>query len=170
MVEEWKTVIIDGEVFENYEVSSYGNVRNAKTGRVLKPSRTQDGYLQVVLCKNGKRKTSRVHRLVAFAFIPNDDIENKYEVNHLNEIRDDNRLENLEWISHEENNNYGTHNEHIAKSRCKKVIGKSLTENKVIILHSAKQGEKYGFKSSAITSCCKHKIKQHHGYTWHYVD
>lgn len=170
MVEEWRTVIYNGEVFEDYEVSNMGNVRNVKTGKMKKPTKNNDGYLYVGLSKDGKVKRHYVHRLVAFAFIPNDDIENKCEVNHLNEIRDDNRLKNLAWSTHKDNNNHGTHNERVAKSRCKKVIGKSLTENKVIVFNSAKQANGFGFTSSAITACCRCKRKSHKGYTWHYIN
>ena len=59
------------EGYENYEVTTTGEVINAKTGRVLKRQKTKKGYLQVVLCKNCKPKSFLVHRLVAQAFIPN---------------------------------------------------------------------------------------------------
>ena len=64
------------------------------------------GYLQInLVAANGKRKKELVHRLVAITFIDNP--ENKPEVNHINHIRDDNRLENLEWVTHGENNTLG---------------------------------------------------------------
>jgi len=80
-----------------YAVSDFGNVRNAKTGRILKPSNS-DGYLRVNLSNNGV-KTFLVHRLVIETFFPIDD----KEVNHKNHITTDNRLENLEWCSRSEN-------------------------------------------------------------------
>lgn len=67
-----------------------------------------------ILYANGKRKAEYVHRLVAQAFIPNP--ENKKQISHLNEQRDDNRVENLSWASAKENCDHGTHNEKLAAS------------------------------------------------------
>ena len=71
--------------------------------REIKHIERPDGYMQVGLYKDGKRKMLKVHRLLATAFIPNP--ENKTEVDHINGIRDDNRLENLRWVTHQENMN-----------------------------------------------------------------
>jgi hypothetical protein len=68
----------------------------------LKLIKRKNGYLQVILCKNGKIRNFRVHRLVAEAFIPNP--ENLPQVDHLNGDRADNRVANLQWISKIENN------------------------------------------------------------------
>lgn len=96
--EIWKTV----KDYENYEVSNLGNVRSKKTGKILRPAPQQSGYLLVCLCKNGKGKTFPVHRLVLQTFEPIDD--NDYlEANHINYNKLDNRLENLEWVTHSAN-------------------------------------------------------------------
>lgn len=97
ITEVYKTI----EDYPNYEVSNLGNVRNRKTGLMLRPDKNNDGYLRVNLCKNGKSKMFKIHRLVASAFIPNP--EHKRTVNHINGIKIDNRLENLEWATHSEN-------------------------------------------------------------------
>lgn len=89
-----------------YQVSNIGRVKNIKTKRILKPNKKKQGYLEYRLFKSGKRHYLLGHRLVAIAFI-----ENKKElpfINHKNEIKDDNRIENLEWCTHIENCNYGT--------------------------------------------------------------
>lgn len=94
--EVWKD--IDG--YENYKVSSFGNVKNSKTGRILKPY-NRGGYYCVGLCKNSKLLTFNIHRLVAKTFIPN--LENKQQVNHKDKNSLNNKLDNLEWCSNKEN-------------------------------------------------------------------
>ena len=106
-MENWKDVV----GYEGlYEVSDLGNVRRTKSGRPLKPLKRQHGYLGVQLHGKGGNernfKTFSIHRLVAEAFIPNN--ENKPEVNHKDEDKANNRVENLEWVSHKENMNSGT--------------------------------------------------------------
>ena len=90
-----------------YEVSSLGRVRSLKFGkvRVLSASKNNRGYLQVVLCKDGKVKHLLIHRLVANAFIPNDNIFNT-EINHRNEDKSDNKVSNLEYCDRQYNMTY----------------------------------------------------------------
>ena len=83
-----------------YEVSNFGNVRNAK-GMALKPFPIHQGYLVVDLSRSGKKRHHRVNRLVAETFIPN--TGNKTEVNHKNGNKTDNRVSNLEWTTKSEN-------------------------------------------------------------------
>lgn len=97
MSEQWKLI----EDYPNYEVSNMGRVRNTKTGRILRLVVNEWGYLHVTLCKDGKMKRFLVHRLVATTFIQNP--ENKSQVNHINGIKTDNRVENLEWVTNSEN-------------------------------------------------------------------
>jgi hypothetical protein len=89
-----------------YQVSTCGNVRSLfsadshRIGRIRKPNMCV-GYHRMGLRLNGKMRHLKVHRLVAVAFIPNP--MNKPFVNHINGIRTDNRVENLEWCTHAEN-------------------------------------------------------------------
>lgn len=116
MKEEWRDI----PQYEGlYQVSNQGQIRsidrivrrNGETtknlrGFILLPLYQKSGYMFVFLSKNGKAKRMAIHRAVALAFIPNP--ENKPEVNHINEDKTDNRLENLEWATIKENRNYGT--------------------------------------------------------------
>lgn len=91
------------EGFESYFISNNGVVYSDKytERKILSPRANKRGYLYVNLCNNGKYKSISIHRLVAQAFIPN--TENKPEVNHINGIKTDNRVENLEWVTKSEN-------------------------------------------------------------------
>ena len=100
---EWR----DCAVFPNYySVSSDGRIFSKRNKKCLQPKKSRTGYLRVGLACNGKIKMMAVHRLVALAFIPNP--ENKPTVNHINEIKTDNRVENLEWATNAEQNIHGT--------------------------------------------------------------
>ena len=88
----------------NYQISNKGRIWSVLSQRYLKPQHDNCGYYRIQLtAKNGKRKMEKVHRLVAINFIDNPN--NLPEVNHINHIRDDNRIENLEWCNHKENCN-----------------------------------------------------------------
>ncbi len=92
--------IIEG--LETYSVSIFGNVKNNKTDRILKQCIDRKGYIYVNLSENNKGKNFRCHRLIAQAYIPNP--ENKTCVDHINNDRIDNRIENLRWVSVQQNN------------------------------------------------------------------
>lgn len=102
-MEKWKAI----PGYDNYEVSDLGNVRNIKTGRILKPRKVSKGYLHVLLRANGKSKKFYIHKLVAIVFLGHIPDKMKITVDHLNGIKTDNRLENLELVSDRENKNRG---------------------------------------------------------------
>lgn len=87
--------------FDNYTITSTGVVRNKKTGNRLFGNINHDGYLRVKLTNNGKSRSIFVHRLVAEHFLPNDD--DTLEVNHIDENKLNNNIENLEWVDHTQN-------------------------------------------------------------------
>lgn len=164
---EWKTVIVDGEVYD-YEVSENGDIRNKRNGKLLKWSKNSNGYYKVSLRKDGDIKQFYVHRLVGMMFVPNDDATKK-EINHIDEDKSNNHYSNIEWCDRTYNVNYGDRTRKASKTQSKKVIGKSLTENKVIILQSTQQAKLFGFSQSAVCDCCNGKIRQHKGYVFSYV-
>lgn len=96
-----------------YAITSCGKVWSYKRKRFLKPFSNKKGYLLVALCKDGEKKSYKVHRLVAEAYLPNE--ENKPQVNHIDECKTNNCINNLCWMTAKENNNYGTRNERISK-------------------------------------------------------
>lgn len=99
--EQWK------KINDNYKISSLGRVVRCyknKMDKLIFPNTIKNGYQQVQICVNGKRKGYFVHRLVAEAFIPNP--KNKPFINHKNKATNDNRVENLEWCNAGENNRH----------------------------------------------------------------
>ena len=108
---EWKPV----QGYEGYyEVSSEGDIRRIKGGKgtrlgtCLKPKTSSNGYLEVCLVKDKVRKSHRVHRIVAKAFLGESDLH----VNHKNCDKTDNRACNLEWVTRSENMQHAIENGH----------------------------------------------------------
>ena len=98
----WKTI----KGYENYIINTKGQIRRiigkyCPNGRILKSQISTNNYIQICLCKNGKAKMFRLHRLLAEAFLPNP--ANKPQVNHIDGNRKNNDLSNLEWVTVSEN-------------------------------------------------------------------
>ena len=128
--ERWKDI----EGYDGmYQVSDLGRVRSKHSGKwkVLRPGKTGSGYLKVNLCKDKQKKNLMIHRLVAQAFIPNDD-ETKTQINHINEDKEENRFWNLEWCSALYNNTYNDiHHRRITKrTKVKDLYDPNLTYDK----------------------------------------
>ena len=152
----------------NYEVSNLGNVRNAKTKKVLKTRTRVDntGYKTVdvkLSDTNHKRHTITVARLVISTFKANS--ENKPTVNHINEDSTDNRLNNLEWATYSENN---THNGRAKRVAKKLSIPVYCITNNTVYKSSHEAARKLNLDQSSITKCLKGKFKSTGGYQFEY--
>lgn len=189
-MEVWK--IIKG--YENYyEVSNQGRIRSLDReiiysdgrkcfikGRIMKLNRVPKGYLQVNLTKNGKYKTFKVHYLVAINFV--EGYFEGAEVDHINTIRDDNKAENLRWVTHKENNNNELtkekRKETMKLEEIREKVGKGWFKPKPIycvelnkIFNSITEASKeLDIHNSCISKVCKGKQKQTNGYTFYYID
>lgn len=167
-MEEWKTI----EGYPNYMVSNMGRVKSlgnnkARKEKILKGAKNNMGYLQVVLCKEGKTKTYLIHKLVALAFLENPD--NLPEINHIDEDKSNNCVSNLEWCNRSYNINYGTHNEKMAKSKSIPILQFSKTGDFIKKWDSGTQIEKeLSIKHSNICSCIKGRYEVAGNYKWGY--
>lgn len=169
MEEIWKP--ING--YESlYEVSNQGNVRSTKAynkNSLVKGRKDKSGYIRVNLWKNGKRSTKTVHRLVLGAFCGLSDNVKK-SVNHKNEIRSDNRLENLEYCDQKYNNNYGSRNRRISLALSKKVCQYTKEGVMIKVWDSTMQIEReLKISNKNISACCTGRVKTCHGYIWKYI-
>lgn len=176
MIEIWRDI----KDYEGlYQVSNWGRVKSLGNGnsknskvRILKTSKNKCGYLYVVLCKDGKVKTYKVHRLVAEAFIPNP--LNLPQVNHKSENKQDNRVENLEWISASGNTNYGTRNRRVSEKMTngklsKEVLQYSLDGTFIKEFPSTREIERQlNFDNGFISKNCLGKCKSAYGFIWKY--
>jgi hypothetical protein len=146
-----------------YQVSNLGRVKNIKTGRVLKPG-IRCGYPSVSLCKHNKGKNKLIHRLVAEAFILNP--EDKPQVNHINGIKYDNRLDNLEWNTRSENGLH-SYNSGLQISQKGEVHGKAkLTEEDILTIRSSNLSRKelailYNISLSSIYNIIDRRVWKH---------
>jgi hypothetical protein len=184
-MEKWKTI----ENFDNYEISSSGRVRSIehivhrKNGRpmtvsstILKPYKDKKGYLHIGLRSNDNvlRKV-QIHRLVAQAFLSNP--LNLPCVNHKDENKSNNAIENLEWCTIKYNNNFGNRNNMISSSnknnaKTSKVI-LQYDKNKNLIKEWPSINEikrVHNYSTGNIYNCCNFKYKQAYGFIWRYKE
>ena len=135
-----------------YQVSNKGNVYSVERidtlgrkqgGLMLTIRFSTHGYPIADLYKNGKLETKSVHRLVAETFLPNPN--GLPQVNHRDEDKDNNNVENLEWCDSKYNINYGTRSERSAQARSKKVKATNIKTGEVLTFNSAKEAKKEGY-------------------------
>ena len=154
-----------------YEVSDKGRVKSIGYGKekILKPFSNKDGYLQVGLRKNRGRKNWLVHRLVAKTFIPNPD--NLPEVNHKDEDKTNNSVQNLDWCDKKYNNNYGTRTQRQADKCSKPVI--QFTKDGEFVREWKSMNDvqrNLNYSQGNISSCCTGRYKYAYNFIWKFKD
>lgn len=159
--EEWRTI----EAFPNYQVSSLGRIKNIKTNRILKPFKNKtSGYYYINIRNTRGRKCYRVHRLVATYFINNP--LKLSDVNHIDENKANNRVTNLEWVSHLDNIRHGSGIQRSTASRSKPIeCSNGNTYNSI-----REAGSLLGLSSGGICEVLKGKRNQTGGYTFKYKE
>lgn len=155
--------------FEGYRITTDGEVFSLKCNRFLKGKIDRYGYKVVALSKNGKSHHKTIHRLVAMTYIENP--LNLPCVNHINENKLDNRVENLEWVTVKENNSYGTRNKRISDTKCRKPVVQILPDGTEIKYKGVKDAwRQTGIRWSQIANVCKGKTSQTRGTKWRYAN
>lgn len=147
-----------------YQISNFGNIKNSKN-KILKGCGFKNGYRQVVLCKNNIHKSYYIHQLVAKHFLPNPN--NYIEVNHINEIKTDNNVLNLEWCSHKYNCYYSETWEKISKKCFQYNKNGTFVNVYPSILDASK---KTNISDGNINQCCLNKRKTAGGFIWKYAN
>ena len=151
---ENKEIWIDIKEYEGlYQVSNFGNIKSLRNShgnnreKILKPKLDRYGYNCVSLYKFKKHKNKTVHRLVAQAFIENPN--NLPQINHINEVKTDNRVNNLEWCTNKYNGNYGS----VKEKRSLAIIKRNLTYGN----HpNAKRVVCDGFEFDSLKACAEY--------------
>ena len=160
-----------------YEVSDHGTVRSLRRpgvcAKTLKPETERRGYKRVRLCINGGSKHIMVHRIVAAAFLgPRPE---GFQVNHIDENKENNRADNLEYVTPKENSNHGTRNERLSKahqnhpSKSRAVV-QTDKEGKLIREYpsACEASRKTGIDRSTIARCCANQYRSAGGFGWEF--
>lgn len=156
-----------------YQVSNLGRVKSLTKNVIMKQHLGRNGYFQLNLFKDHKHHPCDVHKLVAKAFIPNP--KHLSCINHLDETKTNNNVNNLEWCSKSYNNSYNNRAIKIGiKQRngntAKKVAQYTLDGKFIKEWPSTMECQRHGFISTSVCACCNGRRKTHKGYIWKYVE
>ena len=147
-------------------LAGYGSLTSTK-GQIMTPN-VKHGYDTVGLCKEGGRSWRLIHRLMAIEFIPNP--KNYPIINHIDEDKGNNNVNNLEWCTYQHNNTYG--NRLVGwggrvRDKLKKPVHQYTLEGVFVKRYDAMiDATKDGFRQGAISSCCNGKVNTHQGFIW----
>lgn len=161
------TLIGFENVKDEYFVTTCGKILSTIKGvKIIVPKKDKDGYIQgTLMCKEkGKRKQYKAHRIVALAYIDNP--YNKPQVNHNNEIKDDNYVQNLSWMTQKENNNYGTRNKRANDTKSNSIYKLDYDLNIIDEYKNLPNASSDGYTLSLVGQCCNRDLKTYKGFIW----
>lgn len=164
--------------FTKYEIYEDGRIWSYKTNKFLKPYLDKDGYQRVWLSNNdGKMKQYQVHRVV-YEAVTRNPIPDGMQVNHIDEDKTNNHINNLNLMTCKENNNWGTRNVRLGKAiseantnnpKRSKAVGAYKDGELVMTFPSTNEAHRVGFKKSNVSKCCNGKLPHYKGYVWKYI-
>lgn len=162
--------------YTKYEVYADGRIWSYTHNKFLKPSNNNTGNYQHVCLvdNNGKKHTTKLHKIVWIA-VNGCEVPVGYEINHIDENKENNHISNLELVTRKENCNFGTRNERIAKARSKKVGAYNAEGELVMIFPSISEAGRQGYHNSAVSECCNCKFNRegnnkYKGYIWKFLN
>lgn len=160
--EGWYQVSDLGRVKSLVRMTIRGKYTAARVSKILISHPNSKGYPSVTLCRNSKRRTIVIHKLVAQAFIPN--VNSKPQVDHIDGNKQNNKVTNLRWVTCKENsNNPITYNKMTKRS----VVGVNIKTNAITYYDRISFAALDGFTCSAISRCINGGTKTHKGYKWY---
>jgi hypothetical protein len=162
MEEEWRDVIENN----NYMVSNTGKVFSKYSQKEMYLRTNRQGYIFVRLSKDGKKCDRFVHRLMGIAFLENPD--NLPEINHKDEIKGNNLLSNLEWVTSKQNNNYGSRRLRQRITAGNEVYQYDMNGNFINKFASTRHAGEQGFHWGLIAQTCRGNQNHHKGFKWSY--
>ena len=160
------------ENFSNYEIyPNEGKIWSYKSNRFI-GSKSRDYWHCALTSDDGNIWGTKVHRVIWTAVYGS--IPDGFEINHLDENKDNNRISNLELTTHKENCNYGTRTERSANGHINgkksKPVGAYKDGVLKMIFPSLQEAQRNNFIASKISACCRGKIHSHKGYSWQYIN